>query len=88
MGYRTIEQMKTKDNVFIDRVNRFTELNGINGAKARKYFFMYNCTADENLAWATCEIKDDMGATLEMERYENTVTAVPTAPTTEEEPTE
>ena len=70
MGYRTIEQMKTKDNIFIDRVNRFEGLNGVNGAKARLWFFLYNCTADDNLAWATCEIKDDMGATLITDRYD------------------
>ena len=83
MGYRTIEQMKTKDNIYIDRVNRFAELNGINGAKARLWFFLYNCTADDNLAWATCEIKDDMGASLSTDRYEALVPIVTPTPETE-----
>lgn len=83
MGYRTIEQMRTKDNIYIDRVNRFTELNGVEGAKARMWFFLYNCTADENLAMATCEIKDDMGATLATDRYEALVPIVTPTPETE-----
>ena len=70
MGYRTIEQMKTKNNIYIDRVNRFEGLNGINGAKARLWFFLYNCTADDNLAWATCSIEDDNGATYQNDRYD------------------
>lgn len=88
MGYRTIEQMKTKDNIFVDRVNRFAGLNGVDGAKARMWFFLYNCTADDNLAWATCEIKDDMGATLVTDRYEAVVPmTIPTVtPETEETP--
>lgn len=84
MGYRTIEQMKTKDNIYIDRVNRFDKLNGVDGAKARLWFFLYNCTADDNLAWATCSIKDDMDATLATDRYDANVPVVTPAPATPE----
>lgn len=70
MGYRTVEEMKTKDGIYVDRVNRYDDMNGINGAKARMWFFLYNCTADSNLDWAVCTIQDDEGAVYANERYE------------------
>ena len=70
MGYRTIEEMYTKDGIYVDRVNRFEDIYGVNGAKARMWFFLYNCTADENLSWAVCTIQNDEGAVYANERYE------------------
>ena len=68
--YRTIEEMRTKDGTYIDRVNRYETMEGINGAKARAWFFLYNCTADSNLAWAVCTIMDDAGAVYSADRYD------------------
>lgn len=69
MGYRTIEEMRTKDGTFVDRVNRFDEMEGVNGAKARLWFFLYQCTADTNLAYAHCSIMDDAGAVYKTDEY-------------------
>ena len=78
MGYKTVESMRTKDGTYVDRVTRpETDAdNTIGWAKQRKWFFLYNCSLDSNLAWATCEIKDDEGASYNFEKYE--------APATEE----
>lgn len=79
MAFKTVESMRTKDGIFIDRVTRpeqDAEAATIGWAKQRKWFFLYNCSLDSNLAWATCEIKDDNGATYDIEKYE--------APATEE----
>ena len=75
--------MKTKDGTYVDRVTRPEENDTMEWAKQRKWFFLYNCTLDENLAWATCEIKDDTGATYNYERYDAPVAPV-TPPETEE----
>ena len=83
MGYRTIEEMYTKDGIYVDRVNRFNDMYGVNGAKARMWFFLYNCTADENLSWAVCTIQGDEGAVYANERYEQ-ATEEPVEETTEE----
>lgn len=69
MGYRTVEEMRTKDGIFVDRVNRFTEMDGVEGAKARLWFFLYQCTADTNLAYAHCSIMDDNGAVYKTDEY-------------------
>lgn len=79
MAYKTVESMRTKDGVFIDRISRpeqNPEAGDMAWAKQRKWYFLYNCSLDSNLAWATCEIKDDLGATYNFEKYE--------APATEE----
>ncbi len=77
MGYRTIEEMHTKDGKYIDRVNRYEGMYGIDGAKARMWFFLYNCAADENLSWAVCTIQDDEGAVYDNERYEQLTSEEP-----------
>ena len=88
MGFRTVEMMKTKDG-FVDRVNRFEQMNGPDGAKARMYFLLWNCTADPNLEYAVCTIENDMGAVLKNERYDNDVaTPMPEPVEPEEEPEE
>ena len=80
MGYRTIEEMYTKDGIYVDRVNRFDDMEGVDGASARLWFFLYNCTADKNLAWARCVIMDDAGAQYKTDEYK--------AKETEEQPEE
>ena len=67
--YRVIEEMRTKDGMYIDRVNRYDSLDGVNGAKARVWFFLYNCTADSNLAYAHAVIMDDNGAVYKTDEY-------------------
>ena len=74
MGYRTIEEMYTKDGIYVDRVNRFTDMDGVDGAEARVHFFLYNCSADSNLAWAKCVIMDDDGAVHKTDGYKAKVT--------------
>ena len=78
--YKTVESMKTKDGVYIDRVTRpetdEEKARGIEWAKQRKWFFLYNCSLDSNLAWASCEIKDDLGASYNFENYEAPVPKV------------
>ena len=69
MGYRTIEEMRTKDNIFIDRVKRYEKLNGKNSAQAELWNFLYECTNDNNLAYAHCSIMDDMGAVHKTDEY-------------------
>lgn len=69
MGYRTIEEMRTKDNIFIDRVKRYDKLNGKNSAQAELWNFLYECTNDDNLAYAHCVIMDDAGATHKTDEY-------------------
>lgn len=69
MGYRTIEEMRTKDNVFIDRVKRYDKLNGKHSAQAELWNFLYECTNDDNLAYAHCSIMDDNGAVYKTDEY-------------------
>ena len=79
MAFKTVESMRTKDGIFVDRVTRpETDKDSatMEWAKQRKWYFLYNCSLDSNLAWATCEIKDDEGASYNFEKYE--------APATEE----
>lgn len=84
--YKTVESMRTKDGIYVDRVTRPEGDDSIAWAKQRKWYFLYNCSLDSNLAWATCEIKDDEGATYDFEKYEAPI--VVEAPTAEEEPPE
>ena len=73
MAFKTVESMRTKDGIFVDRVVRpeqNPESATMGWAKQRKWFFLYNCSLDSNLAWATCEIKDDEGASYNLEKYE------------------
>lgn len=90
MAFKTVESMRTKDGIYVDRVVRpetqQEENMGISWAKQRKWFFLYNCTLDENLAWATCEIKDDDGASYNFEKYEAYVEEVEPEPETSVEP--
>ena len=69
MGYRTIEEMRTKDGIFIDRVKRYDKLNGKRSAQAELWNFLYECTNDDNLAYAHCSIMDDMGAVHKTDEY-------------------
>lgn len=94
--YRVIEEMRTKDNIYIDRVNRYDRMDGVNGAKARVWFFLYNCTADSNLAYAHAVIMDDNGAVYKTDEYvageeepvEEEPVVEPTEPVEEEPVTE
>lgn len=92
MAFKTVESMRTKDGIYIDRVIRpetqKEENMGIKWAKQRKWFFLYNCTLDENLAWATCEIQDDDSASYNFEKYEAYVEEVEPEPETPVEPEE
>ena len=76
MAFKTVESMRTKDGTYVDRVTRPEGDDSMGWAKQRKWYFLYNCSLDSNLAWATCEIKDDEGASYNFEKYE--------APATEE----
>lgn len=67
--YRVIETMTLKDGTHIDRVNRYDSMDGVNGAKARVWFFLYNSTADSNLAYAHAMIVDDNGAVYKTDEY-------------------
>ena len=86
MGYRTIEEMRTKDNIFIDRVKRYEKLNGKNSAQAELWNFLYECTNDNNLAYAHCSIMDDMGAVYKTDEYIADEPEVETEPEPEPEP--
>ena len=88
MGYRTIEEMRTKDNIFIDRVKRYDKLNGKNSAQAELWNFLYECTNDDNLAYAHCSIMDDMGAVHKTDEYIADEPEVETEPETPVEPEE
>ena len=78
--------MRTKDGTYVDRVTRPEGDDSMGWAKQRKWFFLYNCSLDSNLAWATCEIKDDEGATYNFEKYEAPVEEVEPEPETPVEP--
>lgn len=86
MGYRTIEEMRTKDGVFIDRVKRYEKLNGKHSAQAELWNFLYECTNDDNLAYAHCVIMDDAGATYKTDEYIADEPEVETEPEPEPEP--
>lgn len=92
MAFKTVESMRTKDGTYVDRVTRpETDKDSatMEWAKQRKWFFLYNCSLDSNLAWATCEIKDDEGASYNFEKYEAYVEEVEPEPTpVEPEPEE
>ena len=52
-------------------------MDGVDGAEARVHFFLYNCSADSNLAWAKCVIMDDEGAVHKTDWYKAKVTEEP-----------
>ena len=67
--YRVIEEMRTKDNIYIDRVKRYDRIDGRHSAKAELWNFLYECTNDDNLAYAHAAIMDDNGAVYKMDEY-------------------
>ena len=74
--YKTVESMRTKDGTYVDRVTRPEGDDSMEWAKQRKWYFLYNSSLDSNLAWASCEIKDDLGASYNFEKYEAPVPKV------------
>lgn len=89
--YRVIEEMRTKDNTYIDRVKRYDRIDGKHSAKAELWNFLYECTNDTNLAFAHAVIMDDNGAVYKTDEYlagKEEPIEEPTAEEPVEEPTE
>lgn len=88
MGYRAIEEMYTKDGIYVDRVKRYDKLNGKRSAQAELWNFLYECTNDDNLAYAHCSIMDDKGAVHKTDEYIADELEPATEPVAEEQPEE